>query len=75
MNVQLELFQDEKRAKEQRKFLNMLIELKSKEIEEKEFHNFFGTPEQISSKKLEVNKKIDRFTQQLKKAFPDAFKD
>lgn len=70
MNIQMGFLSDEKSINEQRKYLQLLIELKSKEVEEQELQIFWGTPEQISEKKMEINKKINNFINKLSKAFP-----
>lgn len=72
MYIQTSLFSTEK-LQQQRKLLEELIELKAKEIHDKEFRNIYGNAEQLAITKEKVNKKISNFMRKVYKAFPDCF--
>ena len=71
--MQYNLFQDEQAITKQRKLLDELIHLKTKEIRDQHFNNFFGTQEAISKRHVEADEKIQRFISKVSKAFPDLF--
>lgn len=66
---------EEKLINEQRKYIDMLIGLKSIEIRNWEFKNFHGTVEELELKNEEVNKKINFFRKNVYKAFSNIYKD
>ncbi|MED0758646.1 hypothetical protein P4S93_09620 [Aneurinibacillus thermoaerophilus] len=67
---QLSIFPDESQKKEQKRLLQELIDLKYGHLFEKELQNFYGTPEEIQSKKREFDKKMSNFIKKVEKAFP-----
>ncbi len=71
MLAQISMFQNEKQVKLQRKLLNELIELKAKDIQDKEFHNLYGTVEELAVKREIVDKKVSAFVDRVRKTFPD----
>ncbi|MGG1571562.1 hypothetical protein [Fictibacillus sp. NRS-1165] len=73
MNVQIGLFQDEKQIEEQRKILNLLLELSLDQIEKKKYRNFYGTPAAIAEKRKEVEESFNRFRDRVVKAFPGVY--
>jgi hypothetical protein len=73
MNIQMELFPDQKQIEEQRKLLQILIDLKADQIRENEFKNFFGTVEEVRAKQIEVDIKIKNFEQRVYQSFPWVF--
>lgn len=61
------------KAKDKRKLLDLLIELKAKEIEEKEYRNFYGNPQEIQVKVSKTNRKIDNFARRVRRSFPELY--
>lgn len=54
----------------QRKLLEELIALKAEQIFKLECHHFWGSAEACIAKGLEVDEKIRKFREKVKRAFP-----
>ncbi|MED0671736.1 hypothetical protein P4S95_16285 [Aneurinibacillus aneurinilyticus] len=67
---QLAIFTEEPQIKAQKKLLQDLIDLKSEQLFNKEFHNFYGTPEEVQVRRVQLNKKISNYRERVKKSFP-----
>ena len=61
----------EQEIKEQQKLIEVLIQLKSAEIQDDLYKNFFGTSEQIAEQKEIANEKINNFKARVQNAFPE----
>ncbi len=70
VSVQLSLFANEAQLKEQRRLLEMLVLLKTDEIETRTYRGFFGTSEACLAKKAEVDEKVRRFVREVDRVFP-----
>ena len=71
--MQINLFTDQKTLINQRKLLEELIELKSSQIREEVFQNFYGTTDAIKLKELEAEERVQRFITKVTKSFPDLY--